>query len=104
MSEEQYWEGPPRLVKTYRKLYELQLEKKNQEAWWQGYYFYKALDTIAFNLTRKQTQPSSSYPKEPLRIKPYTKAEEEERSNKERQKAFAFFQSQQNAWRHQNGR
>lgn len=103
MTEEQYWKGPPRLVQTYIKLNELKNEKENNSAWWQGFYFYRGVDTVAHNLARRKHEPAESYPKQPLRIKPYTKAEKEEMAERERKKAFEFFSSQQKQWRQRNG-
>lgn len=104
MTQEEFWHGPPRLVETYRKLAEIKREEKNEEAWWQGVYFYKAIDTIAYNLTKEKGAGPISYPDKPLRIKPYTEDEKEEMAQKEREKAVEFFRKQVEAWRIQHGR
>ena len=43
MTPDQYWDGDPALVKYYRKADELKWERKNQELWLQGMYFYEAI-------------------------------------------------------------
>ena len=104
MTQEEFWKGPPRLVEAYRKLSELKAQEKNQEAWWQGLYFYKALDTLAFNLTKHKGVATARYPEEPFRITPYTEEEKAERAERERLKALEFFKRQAEAWSKQHGR
>lgn len=47
MTEAQYWDGDPTLVKYYREAEELRKERVNQEAWLQGMYIYDALARVA---------------------------------------------------------
>ena len=43
MTPEQYWDGDPSLAKYYRKAYELQRKRRNEELWLQGMYVYEAI-------------------------------------------------------------
>ena len=60
MTEEQYWDGDPELVKYYRKAEEIRNEKRNQELWLQGMYIYEALcdaSPIFHAFAKKGTKP-----------------------------------------------
>ena len=43
MTEEQYWDRDSTLVIAYRKAEEIKMNRRNQELWLQGAYFYDAL-------------------------------------------------------------
>lgn len=47
MTEEQYWDRDSTLVVAYRKAEELKANRKNQEMWIQGAYFYEALSRVS---------------------------------------------------------
>lgn len=47
MTEEQYWDKDCTLVVAYRKADELRINRKNQEMWLQGAYFYDALCRVS---------------------------------------------------------
>lgn len=47
MSDEQYWDKDPMLVKYYRKAEKLKNRKLNQQAWLQGAYIYDSLIRVA---------------------------------------------------------
>lgn len=63
MSEEQYWDSDPMLVKYYRDAEELRNEKLNEQAWLQGMYFYDAIARVAPLL--------HAYAKKGTKAKPY---------------------------------
>ncbi|HIR04225.1 MAG TPA: hypothetical protein IAD34_09215 [Candidatus Scatovicinus merdipullorum] len=70
MTEEQYWDKDCDLVVYYRKAETLRIDRKNQEMWLQGAYFYDALcriSPILHAFARKGTKPSP-YPTEPYAI------------------------------------
>lgn len=46
MTEEQFWKGDPDLVIAYSKAQRLKDERRNQEMWLQGLYFYSALSAV----------------------------------------------------------
>ena len=47
MTPEQYWDGDPSLPKYYRKAYELQRKRTNEDLWLQGMYIYEALCDVS---------------------------------------------------------
>lgn len=47
MTPEQYWDGDPSLPKYYRKAYELQRKRRNEDLWLQGMYIYEALCDVS---------------------------------------------------------
>lgn len=44
MPAHEFWQGDPALAIGYRKAHELYIERKNQEQWMQGLYFFRALN------------------------------------------------------------
>ena len=47
MTPEQYWDGDPSLTRFYRKAYELQRKRRNEDLWLQGMYIYEALCDVS---------------------------------------------------------
>ena len=47
MTSEQFWDGDPSLPKYYRKAYELQRKRRNEDLWLQGMYIYEALCDVS---------------------------------------------------------
>ena len=87
MTPEQYWESDCTLVKYYRKAEELRNEKRNQELWLQGMYFYEAICDVAPILhafAKKGTKPT------PYSSKPYPLNEKQiKRNEEEKQRKLA---------------
>ena len=87
MTPEQYWDGDCTLTKYYRKAEELRNERRNQELWLQGMYFYEAIcdvSPILHAFAKKGTKPH------PYSEKPYAISEKQirqEREEKERKLA-----------------
>ena len=98
MSYDEFWNGDVLAVKAYRKAYELQEKRRNQELWLQGMYFYEALcdasPLFRFSMKKGTIKPEP-YPKEPYPITASDVREREEREariKEERLKAgFAAF-------------
>ena len=68
MTPEQYWDGDPEWARAFRKADELRMERKNQELWLQGMYFYEAIcdaSPILQGFAKKGTKPH------PYADKPY---------------------------------
>lgn len=66
MTEEQYWDKDCTLVAAYRKAEELRMNRRNQEMWLQGAYFYDALcrvSPILHAFAKKGVKPTP-YPSE----------------------------------------
>ena len=87
MTYEQYWDGDCTLTKYYREAEELRNERRNQELWLQGMYFYEAIcdvSPILHAFAKKGTKPH------PYSEKPYAISEKQirqEREEKERKLA-----------------
>ena len=101
MSYDEFWNDDVSKVKAYRKAYELQEKRRNQELWLQGMYFYEALcdasPLFRFTMKKGSIKPEP-YIKEPF---PITAAEVREREEREARKkeermkaAFAAFAEQ----------
>lgn len=87
MTYEQFWYKDPHIVKYYLKAIELETSRRNADAWLQGYYVYKAIESYAEILP--------AFPKKGAKIHPYleepillTEAEREMREEEERRKKF----------------
>ena len=84
MTYKQYWEEDCTLVEYYRKAEEIRIERRNQEMWLQGMYFYEAIcdvSPILHAFAKKGSKPH------PYASKPYAISEKQirqEREEKER--------------------
>ena len=96
MTYEQYWEGDCTLVKYYRQAEEMRNEKRNQELWLQGMYFYEVMCDVApvlHSFAKKGTKPT------PYSAKPYPltekqiKRDEEEKQRKLTEKGKRFMEA-----------
>lgn len=101
MSYDDFWNGDVSMVKAYRKAYELQEKRRNQELWLQGMYFYEALCDASplFRFTMKKgTIKPEPYVKEPFPITAVEVREREEREARKKEErmkaAFAVFAEQ----------
>ena len=78
MSYEQFWEGDPSIVISYRRADEIRKRRMNEELWWGGMYTADALASTVGNMFSKGSK--HEYPAEP---KPITIQELEERKERE---------------------
>lgn len=83
MTYQEFWYEDVRLVEAYRKAAELRDQRRNQELWLQGMYFYEALcdasPLFRFSVKGGTIKPEP-YVKEPY---PITQAEVRERQERE---------------------
>ena len=101
MSFDEFWNDDVSKVKAYRKAYELQEKRRNQELWLQGMYFYEALCNASplfrFSMKKGVIKPEP-YLKEPYPITTAEVREREEREARLKQEkmkaAFAAFAEQ----------
>lgn len=98
MTYEQYWEGDPRLTEHYRKANYLVIERKNQEMWLQGLYFYNALTSVASMIFAKKGAKKEKYIDKPPNIFPKTQQELDREAEKERDKAIAVLTAWNKSW------
>ena len=87
MTPKEYWEGDPALAKYYRKADEIKLERKNQELWLQGMYFYEAIcdaSPILQAFAKKGTKPH------PYADRPYPINDRQDKRNKSEKEKVVF--------------
>lgn len=101
MSPEQYWEGDPYLVRFFYQKHKLWIEQRNQELWLQGFYVYKAMETVMANSFSKRTY---HYLDKPIELLKTEEEKSEEVVQKERDKAVEAFKAMRKTWENrQNG-
>ena len=66
MSSSEYWNENPYLAVSYREAHKLKDKIKNNDAWWQGLYVYKAVETVHYNLNKKKGAAEQHYPDKPF--------------------------------------
>lgn len=101
MTEEQFWRGDPHLVEAYKKAQRLREERKNQELWLQGVYFYKALSVVISNAFGGKNHTRQKYFEEPLDLHP-----EETTARKQaeaKQKVVDYLNAWKSAWDRKQG-
>lgn len=65
MTPEQYWYGNPRLLLNYEKKYQMESDKKRQEAWLIGAYVKSALSSTILVAGLADKDTSNKMPKYP---------------------------------------
>ena len=94
MTYDQYWNDDCTLVKYYRQADKIKFNRKNEELWLQGMYFYEALcdvSPVLHAFAKAGTKPIP-YPTKPFSIDDKEAEEEKEKIKKaNRKKAMASF-------------
>lgn len=96
MTAEQYWEQDCDLVKYYRKAARIRQDLKNQEAWLQGMYVYRAIGNLApiLRAFAKKGTKAIPYPEQPFEMNVVReKREQEAREQRQDDKAKAYMQA-----------
>ena len=89
MSYEQYWNGDVCLTKYYREADKLTQERKNQEKWLQGLYFYDAISTSLFNMWgRSKGKRPKNYAEKPYDFNQSISEEEKRKIESEKAKLW----------------
>lgn len=85
MSGAEYWHGDPKLVRAYRKAWEMKRDQRNWEMWLQGMYYYDALVRVApvmrAALSKEKVEPGK-YPTRPYPLTEKQMREQEEERQK----------------------
>ena len=79
---DEFWNGDYTHLKYYVEKHKLDIERRNQELWLQGMYFYDALSTVISNAMAKSRSGHKNYPDKPYRIT--EQSEEEKKAEKEK--------------------
>lgn len=95
MTPEQYWYGNPRLILNYEKKYQMESDKKRQEAWLIGAYVKSALSStiLTAGLADKDTsEKMPKYPDCPMPTNDDGEVEMTERQKElEREKLYRYY-------------
>lgn len=89
MTYEQYWYGDPLMVRAFYKAHKLRQQLVNEEAWLNGVYVYRALDSTVGNMFRKKGAKPSEYPQKPIEINAEEETEEEKKDREEKESVYA---------------
>lgn len=96
MSNDEFWNGEPRLAVAYREMHEIRNEIKNQELWIAGLYNCKAFSSVAealaYGLAGSKGKKPSQYPEQPL---PLTEKEQRIALERNKQRTLDWVQSGQ---------
>lgn len=66
MTTEEFWYGEPRVLCSYIKKHELELDEMNYNAWLIGLYTHKAFGTVLSNAFSKEGSIVNTYFEKPL--------------------------------------
>lgn len=88
MSYEQYWNEDCCITKYYKKAFDLQRNRMNEQLWLQGLYIYDAILDVAPALRAMGAKPPEKYPNEPYPITDNEIELRKEKQAKERQEAI----------------
>lgn len=93
MTEEQYWDKDCTLVKAFREADRIRQERRNQEMWLQGAYFYDAIAAVSpiIRAFAKKGTKAEPYLSEPFALGKKQAAQKEEQREKaefDKNKAF----------------
>ena len=91
VSKAEFMDSEPRELECYDLAYKFSEDRKNFHEHMQGVYTVEALKATVCNMFRKNGQAPYEYPAKPFRIFPLTAEEEEEKKEKELQKAINYF-------------
>ena len=96
MTYTEFWHGSADLPKYYREADKIRLQKKNQELWLEGLYYYSALISVAPVLIpfakHPKPQPYMDFPI------PLTEKEAEEQEQQRQKRKAELFKAQMLAW------
>ena len=66
MTSKEFWEDEPRLFDAYRISFEEREKSEDERAWLIGYYVYIGVQINLYNMNKKSTEASKSYPDKPI--------------------------------------
>lgn len=87
MSYNDYWFGNPKMVVAYRKAHELDIKRRNEEMWLQGFYNFTAFSTALSNIHfDNKPHKVNKYLEKPFDLFEKTEEEKKQEAEKARQK------------------
>lgn len=95
MTYDEFWHGPPSLVRAYRKAYDMKRHERNHEMWLMGRYVFDALRCapLAVGFVDK-TAKSGNYPDRPY---PLSEQEAEAQNQQHEEENFKEYLRQMEA-------
>lgn len=66
MTTEEFWNGEPRVLQSYIKKHELELDEMNEQAWLSGFYVFKAINVVLSNCLSNKNAIAETYFEKPL--------------------------------------
>lgn len=84
MTTEEFWNGEPRVLCSYIKKYELELDDMNRQSWLIGLYVCKAVSTVVGNALASKNSIKETYFEKPLEQFNYSAVKEEKQNNVEK--------------------
>lgn len=97
MSADEYWHGPPQLIRVYKEAYKLRVRHENEYAWLQGMYVHQGVAVALSNGFGKKGGKKVKYPEKPADLGLETEWEKQDKARKERDKIIANL----SLWKHQ---
>ena len=102
MSADEYWHGPPALVKSYHEANKLRVRHENELAWMQGAYFMNAVQVALGNSFNKKGSKKNKYMEKPFDLGLETDAEKRVKAQRERDKIIAKLTMWKQSWERRN--
>lgn len=88
-----FWELTPYKLKPFLKAERYKTKKQNEMCWILGQYIYNAVSVAVYNNFRGKKHRPQKYIEEPMQLFELEDWEKEEKAERERKKAIAFFNS-----------
>ena len=98
MTYEQFWEGDVWLAQDYFRANQISNQKKSEEMWLQGLYFYHGVSVALGNALRKKGAKPIKYMSEPIRIIPMTEEEKKAKAEQEKKKLVEYLNGFKKNW------
>ena len=93
ITEGEFWNLNIRKLRPFLKAEEIKRERRNEEAWLQGLYTFKAVSVVVSNVLSKKGAKLQEYFDKPIRITPYTEKELEEQRKQQLQHTIDYLNS-----------
>lgn len=98
MTQDEYWNGPPVLVRAFREAWKLRVRHENEFAWLQGNYMYQAVAVALSNGFGKKGSKKARYPEKPVDLGLDTEFEKAEKARAERENIVAQLSDWKRRW------
>lgn len=90
MTWDQYWYGDVCMAEAFREADKLRQERQNNEAWLQGVYFARAIQSTICNAFRSKGSEPDKYPDQPFDLYGNQKNQEKTEEQEEQEAVWAL--------------